>query len=60
MSGEKRKEIVKVLLGLSTNSLNDENAQAFEHLRYDEVVNIVNLFGTVVPKIVAPEDEADE
>lgn len=59
LSREKRKDILKVLSGISVGVLNDENAQEFEHLIYEEVVEIVNLYGAVVPKVIDPEDEPD-
>lgn len=59
LSKEQKKDIAKVLLGLSVGTLNDETAQEFDYLSYEEVVDIVNLAQKVVPEIVDPDEEPE-
>jgi hypothetical protein len=59
-SQEKCKDVAMVLMGISVGTLSDENAQEFDHLNYEEVVDIVESYRKVVPEIVAPENEEEE
>jgi len=49
---DKRREIAKVLIGLSVGVIDDEKAQEFEHLSYQDVLDIAGLYRNVVPKVV--------
>ena len=57
MTEQKRKEVAKVLIAISVGALNEDMARNFEHLSYDEVIQVVALRERVVPHIVAPADE---
>ncbi len=57
---EKRKDILSALFGFSTGMIDEDKANEFEHLSYDEVADVGSSYLNVVPKIVAPEGEDSE
>lgn len=57
LSLEKRKNIFSALLGFSTDMIDEDEANKFPHLSYDEVVDVGNAYLNVIPKIVDPEDK---
>lgn len=57
---EKRKDILSALFGFSIGMMDEDKANSFQHLSYDEVVDIGNSYLNVLPKIVDPEDEPSE
>ena len=57
---EKRKDILSALFGFSIGMMDEDKAKGYQHLNYDEVVDVGNSYVNVVPKIVDPEDEPSE
>jgi len=55
---EKRNEIVSALFAFSTGMMDEDKANKFQHLSYEEVADVGRAYLNVVPKIVDPEDEA--
>lgn len=54
---DKKKEIAKLLLGLSVGAIDDENARKFKHLSYEDVLYVAYLYQHIVPEIPKTDDE---
>ncbi len=57
ISLEKKKDIFGALLAFSNGTMDKNRANTFEHLIYDEVVEIGRAFLSVIPKILELEEE---
>jgi hypothetical protein len=58
LSLPQKKDAFAVLIGISVGVLNDDKAHEFEHLRYDQVMQIASCYANVVPRIVEIDHEA--
>jgi len=57
---EKPKDILSALFGFSTGMMDEDKANAFQQLTYDEVTNVGDAYRGVVPEIIDPEGEGSE
>jgi hypothetical protein len=56
LTGEQRRDAFAVLLGASLGLIDDERARQFEHITYEQVARLLQLFINVVPTIVTEPD----